>query len=184
MLYMNACVWDMTHWKSATPSLNNTKISTPHHVSAFGAKQASPDRWHPWWCQRRCARRPDRDRGAKHQWRMHVDIECSRLHAWSWVVEEYFGQTSIQTRSPAGVVPQYFKSCAASKSAPTRISEWTRTGVRLPTCQSICLMPCVLLAGAMLRMKSSHWMGLQKWQGLVTNSSLPCYTTCPRAFAP
>ena len=54
---------------------------------------------------------------------------------------------------------------------------------RLPTCLSICMLPGVLPTGTALRMKSSHWMGLQKWRMLVTKC-LPCCTSCPRAFAP
>ena len=91
---------------------------------AYGAEQGSAHRW------RRCGRRVYRAWGPKHHWRMHVDIECGRLHAWSRVVEEYFWQTFIQTRPAAGVIPQYFKARAAWKSPTTRISErFTGTGV-------------------------------------------------------
>ena len=50
---------------------------------------------------------------------MHVDIECSRHRAWSRVVEDDFGQSSIQAGPSASCVP-YFKACAAWKSARTR----------------------------------------------------------------
>ena len=54
---------------------------------------------------------------------------------------------------------------------------------RLPTCRSICVMPCVLLTETALWMKNSPWMGLRKCQGLM-RQHLPCCTTYPRAFAP
>ena len=50
---------------------------------------------------------------------MHVDIECSRHRAWSRVVEDDFGQSSIQAGPSASCVP-YFKACDAWKSARTR----------------------------------------------------------------
>ena len=53
----------------------------------------------------------------------------------------------------------------------------------LPTCPSICLPPCVLPTDTGLRMKSSHWLGLQKWQGLV-RKCVPCCAICPTAFTP
>ena len=59
---------------------------------------------------------------------MQVEIECSRLHAWVRVVEDDFGQTSIQAGPSISCVP-YFKACAASKSAATRTWGSTGTGV-------------------------------------------------------
>ena len=43
---------------------------------------------------------------------------------------------------------------------------------RLPTSPSICWLPVILPSETALRMKSSHWTGLQKWQGLVTKACL------------
>ena len=57
---------------------------------------------------------------------------------------------------------------------------WPRC--RLPTCQSICLLPCVLPTNATSKKKSSRWTELQKWQGLVMKC-LPCCTIYPRASA-
>ena len=73
-------------------------------------------------------RRAYRAWGDRHQWRMHLDIECSRLHAWSRVVEDDFGQSSIQAGPSVSCVP-HFKACAAWKSAATRTWGSTGTGV-------------------------------------------------------
>ena len=87
-----------------------------------GAQQASSH-----WCYR-CGRRAYRAWGAKHQRRMHGDIECGRLHAWSGVVGLDFGQSSIQAGPSVGCVT-YFKACAEWKSATTRTWGSTGTGV-------------------------------------------------------
>ena len=57
-----------------------------------GAKQAPSHRWNR--CYWGTGRRAYRAWGAKHQWWMLGDIECVRLHAWSWLVELDFGQSS------------------------------------------------------------------------------------------
>ena len=55
-----------------------------------GAKQAPSHRWiRCYW-----GRRAYRAWGAEHQWWMHGDIECVRLHVWSWFVELDFGRSS------------------------------------------------------------------------------------------
>ena len=57
-----------------------------------------------------------------------LTLNVGRLHAWSWVVEDDFGQNSTQAGPSVGCVP-YFKACAAWKSATTRTWGWTGTGV-------------------------------------------------------
>ena len=104
---------------------------------ACEAKEASSHRW------KRCYHwggRAYRAWGAKHQWRMHVVIKCSKLHVWSRVVELDFRQDSFQTGPSVSCVP-YFKACAAWKSATTRTWQSTGTGVSyLHTRQFACCL--------------------------------------------
>ena len=89
--------------------------SPPRHAMPGQSKASSP-----WW--KRCChwwRRAYRARGAKHQWRMHVDIKCSRLHVWSRCAEDDSGQNSIQAGPPVSCVP-HFKAGTEWKSATTR----------------------------------------------------------------
>ena len=91
--------------------------------SCHAAAKQAPSHW--WNRCYHCGRRPCRAWGGKYQWRMHVDIECSRLHAWSRVVADNFGQSSIQAGPSVGCVP-YFKACAEWKFETTRT--WGSTG--------------------------------------------------------
>ena len=123
-------------------------------------KQASP---HPW--QDACGRRAYKAWGAKHEWRMHVDTECVRLQAWPWFVEGDFGQSSMRTGPSVGCVPQ-FKACAEQKSATTRT--WGSTGTGFGYLHARQFARCLTFCprSQRLKMKSSHWTGLRKWQGV------------------
>ena len=134
---------------------------------------------HRWRCYE-CGRRAYRAWGAKPQWWMHGDIECVRLHAWPRVVELDFGRTSIQAGPSVGCVP-YFKAFCWMKVWENKDLGVNGHRCQLPTSPSICLLLGVLPSEAALRMKSSLWMGLQKWH---VKKCLPCWATCPRAFAP
>ena len=96
------------------------------------------------YCQQRCGRRAYGAWGAKHQWRMYVDIECTRLRAWSRVVEDDFGKNSIQAGLSVGCV-SYFKACAERKSETARAWGWTSACVgylhagQFACCLAFCL---------------------------------------------
>ena len=143
------------------------------------AKQAPSHRWRCY----HCGRRAYRAWGAKHQWRMHGDIECSQTPClvascgtWFW--------TEVPSKPGLQLVVSHTSRLALNESLQQQGLGGQRAQV------SATYIPVNLLAawrfalgGTALRMKSSHWMGLQKWQGLVTKC-LPCCTICPRAFAP
>ena len=96
---------------------------------------------------------------------MHFDIEWSRVHqAFNWLCP-------------------ILQGFCCMKACNNRDLGVNGHRCRLPTCPSICLLLGVLPTEAALRMKSSHWTGLRKWQGLM-KQHLPCCTICPRAFTP
>ena len=103
-------------------------------------KQASAHRWKQCYHWRR---RAYRAWGAKHQWWMHVNIECVRFHAWSWFAELDFRQSSIQAGPSVSCVP-YFKACAEWKFETTRTwgSKGTGVGYLHPRQFAGCLSFC------------------------------------------
>ena len=100
---------------------------------------------------------------AKHQWRMHGDIECSRLHAWSRVVGRWFWTKFHPSRAFSWLCP-ILQGLRWMKVWNSKDLGLNGRRCRLPTCPSICMLPGVLPTETVLRMKSSHWLGLQKWR--------------------
>ena len=112
---------------------------------------------------------------------MHVDIECRRLHAWSWVVEDDFGQSSIQAGPSASCVP-YFKACAEWKFATTRTWGSPGTGVSyLHARQFACCLLRFAHSGSVEDEEFSlNWDNGSDW-GWV-QKHLPCCTICPSSL--
>ena len=109
------------------------------------------------WQHGRRAYRLHRAWRAKHQWRMHVDVECVRLHAGSWFVEDDFGQSSMRAGPSVSCFP-YFKACAEWKPATTRAwgSRGTGVGYLHPRQFVCCLAFCP-------RGQHCRWRVLVEW---------------------
>ena len=101
-----------------------------------------------------------------------VVVICGR---WFWT--KFHLSRAFSWLCPTLQGLRWMKVC---KNKDLRVNEHR---CRLPTCPSICQLPCVLPTEPALRMKSSHWTGLLKWQELM-KQHLPCCTICPRAFTP
>ena len=119
----------------------------------------------------------------------HVDIECVRLHVWSWLVDDFgqslwpksFSTSHDHSSIQAGPLVGNTWRLALNKS----LKQWEFGGEQaqvLATSVTVILPAalCVSPAEAAFRMTSSHWMGLQKPQGLMKH--LPCCALCPHTL--
>ena len=119
----------------------------------------------------------------------HVDIECVRLHVWSWLVDDFgqslwpksFSTSHDHSSIQAGPLVGNTWRLALNES----LKQWEFGGEQaqvLATSVTVILPAalCVSPAEAAFRMTSSHWMGLQKPQGLMKH--LPCCALCPHTL--
>ena len=175
----SSSIWNI--WWSISWNITET-------YSAYGAKQASPHRWQTFDSADNAA-----GEGLLELEVLSISGECMltlnvvRLHAVVVICGSWFW-----TKIPAKpglqlvVIPQYFKACAEWKSETARASGSPGTGFGYLHARQFACCLALCPRSTALRTKSSHWMGLQKWQWLPCMSQHACLAAaiCPRAFAP